>query len=259
MPSKLDDASNLRFLYACLQTCDFPAIDYHKVAKQFGIQAPAARMRLRRLRDSLEGKEGRSKVSKKQMGGDGRRKPRGGKKIQAKEGYEKKWNGPDGDDNDDDDDDEDVPLRSVKCGDRGSDAGLKQEGREEKNEDWKMLPESRPLVRPAVPQAQMYEASAFEPVDAKMPPAASPVRQMTLQVQPQMSMYNMAEPYRFPSAHVALPQMPYYQTSFSEYQPEQHQHRPQYEAATPSPDVQPDGKQPVFAEEASGEHVVDSK
>jgi hypothetical protein len=246
MPSKLDDASNLRFLYACLQTCDFPAIDYHKVAKQFGIQAPAARMRLRRLRDSLEGKEGGSKVSKK---GDGRLKPRGGKKIHTKEGYEKKWNGHD-DDDDDDDDDEDTPLVSLKSGDRGSDAGLKKEDREE-TDDWKTLPESRPLLRPAVPQAQMYEASAFEPADAKMPPSASPVRQMTLQVQPQMAMYNMAEPYRFPSVHVALPQMPYYQTSFSEHRPEQYQHRPQYGAAAPPSDVQPDSKQPVFAEEVA--------
>ena len=106
MPSKLDDASNLRFLYACLQTCDFPAIDYHRVAKQFGIQAPAARMRLRRLRDSLEGKEGGSKAPKKQMARDGRRRPRGGKKFGAKEGYEKHWNVIE----DDDDDDEVGPM-----------------------------------------------------------------------------------------------------------------------------------------------------
>ena len=116
MPSKLDDASNLRFLYACLQTCDFPAIDYHRVAKLFGIQAPAARMRLRRLRDSLEGKEGGSKAPKKQMARDGRRRPRSGKKFGAKEGYEKHWNVIE----DDDDDDEDIPLGSLKSGGRGS-------------------------------------------------------------------------------------------------------------------------------------------
>jgi hypothetical protein len=279
MPSKLDDASNLRFLYACLQTCDFPQIDYHKVAKQFGIQAPAARMRLRRLRDSLEGKEGGSKVSKKQMAGDGRPRPRGGKKINAKEGYEKNWNGHK--DDDDDDDDDDVPLESLKSRGHGDGDGLKKEDREEETEDWKMLPESRPVLRPAVPEAQMYEMRAFEPADAKMPPAASPVRQMTLQVQPQMQMpmYDMAEPYMFPSGHVALPQMPYYHTSFPGRLPEQHQHRPQYEAAAPpserrpgqhqrrpqfetapSPsEVLPDSKESLLVEEISGEHVVDSK
>lgn len=276
MPSKLNDASNLRFLYACLQTCDFPQIDYHKVAKQFGIQAPAARMRLRRLRDSLEGKEGGSRVSKKQMAGDGHGRPRGGKKPHAKEGYEKNCRGHD---DDDDDDDEDVPLGSLKSKGRVSGDGLKKEDREE-TEDWKMLPESRPVLRPAVPEAQMYEMRAFEPADAKMPPAASPVRQITLQVQPQMPVYNMAEPYMFPSAHVALPQMTYYHTSFSGRLPEQHQHRPQYEAAAPpserhpgqqhqrrpqfetapSPsEVPPDNKESLLLGEISGEHDVDSK
>jgi hypothetical protein len=148
MPSKLDDASNLRFLYACLQTCDFPAIDYHRVAKLFGIQAPAARMRLRRLRDSLEGKEGGSKAPKKQMARDSRRRPRGGKKTGTKEGYEKHWNVID----DDDDDDEDIPLGSLKSGARGSSDGLIKEDRAVV-EDWKMLPESSPFLRPAVPAA----------------------------------------------------------------------------------------------------------
>jgi hypothetical protein len=241
MPSKLNDASNLRFLYACLQTCDFPQIDYHKVAKQFGIQAPAARMRLRRLRDSLEGKEGGSKVSRKQMAGDGRGRPRGGKKPHAKEGYEENCRGHD----DDDDDDEDVPLGSLKSKGRGNGDGLKKEDREEETEDWKLLPEGRPVLQPQMP----------------------------------MPMYNMAEPYMFPSAHVALPQMPYYHTSFSGRLPEQHQHRPQYEAAAPpserhpgqhqrrpqfetapSPsEVPPDSKESLLVEEISGEHVVDSK
>jgi len=141
MPFKLDDASNLRFLYACLQTCDFPAIDYHKVAKQFGIQAPAARMRLRRLRDCLEEREGGSKMSKKQTMGDGRRGPRMGKKTGAKEGYEKHWNVVE----DDDDDDEDIPLGNLKSRSRESGDGLKKEGREAK-EDWRLLPESNPFL-----------------------------------------------------------------------------------------------------------------
>jgi len=250
MPSKLDDASNLRFLYACLQTCDFPAIDYHKVAKQFGIQAPAARMRLRRLRDSLEGKEGGSKVSKKHMAGDGRRRPRGGKKSSAKEGYEKHWNVID----DEDEDDEDIPLGSLKSGDCGSGDGLKKEGREG-SKDWKMLPESSPFLQPAAPEAQMYEVGAFEAADAKTPPA----RQMAFQVQPQMPLYNMADPYMYPSAQVALPRAPYYKTSFSGHQPEYKQHPQQYETAAPPPNVLPDSKQPLFTAEMGGEQLPDTK
>ena len=255
MPSKLDDASNLRFLYACLQTCDFPAIDYHRVAKQFGIQAPAARMRLRRLRDSLEGKEGGSKAPKKQMARDGRRRSRGGKKTGAKEGYEKHWNVIE----DDDDDDEDIPLGSLKSGGRGSSDGLKKEDRAVV-EDWKMLPESSPFLRPAVPAAPMYEVGAFEEADAKMPPpVGSSVRQMASQVQPQMPLYNMTDPYMYPSAQVALPQTPYYQASFSRHQPELHQHRPQYEVATPPSDALPDSKQPMLAAEMGGEQFGDCK
>ena len=255
MPSKLDDASNLRFLYACLQTCDFPAIDYHRVAKQFGIQAPAARMRLRRLRDSLEGKEGGSKAPKKQMARDGRRRPRGGKKTGAKEGYEKHWNVIE----DDDDDDEDIPLGSLKSGGRGSSDGLKKEDRAVV-EDWKMLPESSPFLRPAVPAAPMYEVGAFEEADAKMPPpVGSSVRQMASQVQPQMPLYNMTDPYMYPSAQVALPRTPYYQTSFSGHQPEQHQHRPHYEVTTPPSDAMPDSKLPLLAAEMGGEQFGDCK
>jgi hypothetical protein len=250
MPSKLDDASNLRFLYACLQTCDFPAIDYHRVAKQFGIQAPAARMRLRRLRDSLEGKDGGSKAPKKQMARDGRRRPRGGKKTGAKEGYEKHWHVIE----DDDDDEEDLPLGSLKTGGRGSGDRLKKEDREG-SEDWKMLPESSPFLNPAVPEAQMYEGSAFEAADAKMPP----VRQVAFQVQPQMPLYDMADPYMYPSVQVALPRTPYYQTSFSGHHPEQDQHLPQHEVATRPFDFLPDCKQPLLAAEICSEQFGDSK
>ena len=258
MPSKLDDASNLRFLYACLQTCDFPAIDYHRVAKQFGIQAPAARMRLRRLRDSLEGKEGGSKAPKKQMARDGRRRPRGGKKFGAKEGYEKHWNVIE----DDDDDDEDIPLGSLKSGGRGSSDGLKKEDRAVV-EDWKMLPESSPFLRPdvpAVPAAPMYEVGAFEAADAKMPPPVpSSVCQMAFQVQPQIPLYNMADPHMYPSAQVPLPRTPYYQTSFSGHRPEQDQHRAQYEVAASPSDTLPDSKQPMLVAEMGGEHFGDCK
>jgi hypothetical protein len=56
MPSKLDDASNLRFLHACLLCSDYSRIDYARVAASFGIQAPAARMRFARLNTSLGGR-----------------------------------------------------------------------------------------------------------------------------------------------------------------------------------------------------------
>ena len=53
MPSKLSDESNLHFLYACLAKSDYSRIDFNSVAKTFGIQAPAARMRFARLKASL--------------------------------------------------------------------------------------------------------------------------------------------------------------------------------------------------------------
>jgi hypothetical protein len=55
MPSKLDDTSNLNFLYACPESAQPSRIDYLEVAKKFGIQTPAARIRLHRLREEPDG------------------------------------------------------------------------------------------------------------------------------------------------------------------------------------------------------------
>lgn len=74
MPSKIDDASNLRFLHACLQASDYTRIDYAKVAAQFGIQGPAARMRFARLRDSLGGKPKARKRNDTENGAPRKRK-----------------------------------------------------------------------------------------------------------------------------------------------------------------------------------------
>jgi hypothetical protein len=74
-----------------------------------------------------------------------------------------------------------------------------------------------------------------------------------------MPLYNMADPYMYPSAQVALPRTPYYQTGFSGHHHEQYQHRPQYEAATPPSDVLPDSKQSLSAEEISDENFGDAK
>lgn len=75
MPAKIDAEANLRFLYVCFKHSNFSTIDYHKVAAHFQIKAPAARMRLMRLRMALEGestKDNRGKRNKEDKGGKGK-------------------------------------------------------------------------------------------------------------------------------------------------------------------------------------------
>ncbi|KAL1304248.1 hypothetical protein AAFC00_000664 [Neodothiora populina] len=54
MPAKIDADSNLRFLYSCFKHSNHTTINYAKVAQDFQIKAPAARMRLMRLKIALE-------------------------------------------------------------------------------------------------------------------------------------------------------------------------------------------------------------
>ncbi|KAK6007970.1 hypothetical protein QM012_004784 [Aureobasidium pullulans] len=54
MPAKIDTELNLRFLYICFKHSNFSTVDFHEVASYFQIKAPAARMRLMRLRQALE-------------------------------------------------------------------------------------------------------------------------------------------------------------------------------------------------------------
>lgn len=121
MPSKLDDASNLRFLHACLRFSDYSRIDYAKVAAQFSIQAPAARMRFARLNNSLGAK---SKGRKRNDEEDG--PPR--KKRKQKDGVE--YGAPK-----EDDDDEEMPIGKTEPRDDGNvpmgDVRIKQEDEDE--------------------------------------------------------------------------------------------------------------------------------
>ncbi|KAI5248677.1 hypothetical protein E4T43_01321 [Aureobasidium subglaciale] len=59
MPAKIDTELNLRFLYICFKHSNFSTVDFHEVASYFQIKAPAARMRLMRLRQALEAESSR--------------------------------------------------------------------------------------------------------------------------------------------------------------------------------------------------------
>ena len=106
MPSKLDDSSNLQFLYVCLESGPQKRIDFQEVAKEFGLSVPAARMRWRRLQISLGGDKQDSKVTKPKSAALNRKTKRVGKKRGVKEGLEVNWKGAKDGDNDDDDEEE---------------------------------------------------------------------------------------------------------------------------------------------------------
>lgn len=136
MPSKLDDTSSMHFLYACLEATHPSRVDFQKVAKKFNIRVPAARMRLRRLQEALDGKQN-SRVSKTRSTVPNRGKQRGEKKTAKKEGLETNWKGMEEDDDDDDDDDEEMLVRKSE--------DLSGKLRKEENDDdnaWKLLPEA---------------------------------------------------------------------------------------------------------------------
>lgn len=127
MPSKIDDASNLRFLHACLQASDYHRIDYGRVAEKFGIQAPAARMRFTRLRDSLGGGPKKRKRADTEDGA-----PTTARKRVQKEGVE--YGAPKGDD----DDDEELPMiKGERIDDRDfamDGMRIKKEGQDEEED-----------------------------------------------------------------------------------------------------------------------------
>ncbi|TGZ80851.1 hypothetical protein EX30DRAFT_371883 [Ascodesmis nigricans] len=54
MPAKASEEESVRFLLLCLKHSDIKHLDFHKVASDFGIKPPAARMRLTRLRKSID-------------------------------------------------------------------------------------------------------------------------------------------------------------------------------------------------------------
>lgn len=136
MPSKLDDTSNMHFLFACLEATRPSRVDFQEVAKKFNIRVAAARMRLRRLQVSLDGKQS-SKVSKVKSTATNRRRQRGEKKTE-KEGLETDWKGMEDDDDDDDDDDEEMLVRKSE----DLSGKLKKEENNDNDNTWKLLPEA---------------------------------------------------------------------------------------------------------------------
>ncbi|KAH0266838.1 hypothetical protein KCU91_g10507, partial [Aureobasidium melanogenum] len=99
MPAKIDTELNLRFLYICFKHSNFSTVDFHEVASYFQIKAPAARMRLMRLRQALEAES--SKEGFKEKDRKRRLNP-----FKAKD----KTYVHDGEDDDDDESLDDVPL-----------------------------------------------------------------------------------------------------------------------------------------------------
>jgi hypothetical protein len=220
MPSKLDDSSNLQFLYVCLESGPQKRIDFQEVAKEFGLTVPAARMRWRRLQLSLGGKQD-GKVTKPKSAALSRKTKKVGKKIGAKEGLAMTWNGAeDGDDNDE----EEIAGGKV---DRRRGGNLKKEESDD-DQAWKTLPEAVVPGTSGEVQAQ----------GTMMPPPVAPMHQDPLEFQPQTLLHHESLPVpstvsfedngnflltpdgnTYPSAHVALPQARDGQVFPEDYQP----------------------------------------
>jgi hypothetical protein len=229
MPSKIDDASNVQFLYACLESATPNRIDYGKVAKKFGIQTPAARMRFHRLREGKGGKP-TAKVSKTKLIAS-RRKQGSAKKL-SKEGLETNWKGMN-DDEDDDDEEIDVGKKEGRGG------SLKKEEDESDGENaWKNLPEAVLTQPSGEVQTQVYGMGDYDQA-ATIPQQMAPTHHDHGQLQPQTQLVGVAtdivknengfstllEGYAHPSAYVAMPQTAYGHNvpdnDLSIYQPEQ--------------------------------------
>jgi hypothetical protein len=156
MPSKLDDSSNLQFLYVCLESGPQKRIDFQEVAKEFGLSVPAARMRWRRLQISLGGDKQDSKVTKPKSTALSRKAKRIGKKSSAKKGLEVNWKGAE----DGDDDEEEITGGKVE---RRHGGKLKKE---ESNDEqaWKTLPEA--VIPGTSGEVQIQETMLSPPVAA---------------------------------------------------------------------------------------------
>jgi hypothetical protein len=228
MPSKIDDASNVQFLYACLESASPNRINYGKVAKKFGIQTPAARMRFHRLREGMGGKP-TAKVSKAKLIAS--RRKQGGAKKPSKEGLETNWKGMN-----DDDDDEEIAVGKKE----GRGSSLKKEDDESDGEKaWKMLPEAVLSQPSGEVQTQVYAMGDYDQATT-MPLQMAPTHHDNGRLQPQAQLPGVAadivknengfstllEGFAHPSAYEAMPQTAYHQTVpvdyLSEYQAEPH-------------------------------------
>jgi hypothetical protein len=220
MPSKLDDSSNLQFLYVCLESGPQKRIDFQEVAKEFGLSVPAARMRWRRLQISLGGDKQDSKVTKPKSTALSRKAKRIGKKSFAKEGLEVNWKGAE----DGDDDEEEITGGKVE---RRHGGKLKKE---ESNDEqaWKTLPEA--VIPGTSGEVQIQETMLSPPVAAMYqdPLEAQPptlLHHASLQVPHTVSFEENGDfllsldAHVYSSAHVALPQTQDGQAFSENYQP----------------------------------------
>ena len=213
MPSKLDDSSNLQFLYVCLESGSQKRIDFQEVAKEFGLSVPAARMRWRRLQISLGGDKQDGKVTKPKSAALNRKTKRVGKKSGVKEGLEMNWKGAKDGDNDDDDEEE---ITSGKM-ERRRGGKLKKEESDD-DQAWKTLPEAT-RIYPTTSGEEGSPATMLSPPSAPMHQDSQEAQPQTLLHQASLSVPNTVsfedhsnfllspEGNKYSSAHVALPQM----------------------------------------------------
>lgn len=230
MPSKLDDSSNLQFLYVCLESGPQKRIDFQEVAKEFGLSVPAARMRWRRLQVSLGGDKHDGKVTKPKSAALSRKAKQVGKKSGVKEGLEMNWKGGKDGDNDDDDEEE---IAGGKVERRHNGNLKKEEG--DDDQAWKMLPE-------AVVSSTSGEVTGTSGEDysqsTMLPPSVAALYQDAPEAQPQTLLDHAPLPVpsdvsfedssnfllspggnTYSSAHVALPQRQDNQAFSENYQP----------------------------------------
>lgn len=212
MPSKLDDSSNLQFLYVCLESGPQKRIDFQEVAKEFGLSVPAARMRWRRLQISLGGDKQDSKVTKPKSAAQNRKTKRVGKKRGVKEGLEVNWKGAKDGENDDDDEEEVTGGKVERR--RGS--KLKEEESDD-DQAWKTLPEAT-CVYPTTSGEEHPQATMLPPPFAPMHQDSEEAQSQTLLHHPSLPVPNTVsfedsnnfllspEGNTYSSAHVALPQ-----------------------------------------------------
>lgn len=221
MPSKLDDSSNLQFLYVCLESGPQKRIDFQEVAKEFGLSVPAARMRWRRLQISLGGDKQDGKVTKPKSAALSRKTKRIVKKVGAKEGLEVNWKGAE---DGDDDDEEQIAGAKVE---RRRGGKLKKEESDD-DQAWKTLPEAiipgtsgemhdqAPMLSP--PVAAMYQGPLQAQPQALLDHASLLVPN-TVSFEDNGDFLLPLDAHVYSSAPVALPQ-PQDGQAFSEnYQP----------------------------------------
>lgn len=221
MPSKLDDSSNLQFLYVCLESGPQKRIDFQEVAKAFGLSVPAARMRWRRLQISLGGDKQEGKVTKPKSAALSRKTKRVEKKSGVTEGLEMNWKGAE---DGDDDDEEEIPSGKVE---RRRGGKLKKEESDD-GQAWKTLPEAvvpdisgethdQPIML-SPPVAAIYQSPTGVHPQTQLHHASLSVPN-TVSFEDNGDFLLPSDAHVYSSAHVALPQAHDGQAFQENYQP----------------------------------------